>query len=130
MPADTTLMLKVMTYNVLGFNYQDPELCAKPSATMKLILDADPDVVLLQEGTARDLDWSQVPSLKPYIGEIKTRYPYCYHSSEGLSIMSKFPFTTGPWVSHSSHVRPWATTASNRPIWPGPMTCNCLTASS
>lgn len=93
-PADPKLMLKVMTYNVLGFNYQDPELCAKPSATMKLILDADPDVVLLQEGTARDLDWSQVPSLKPYIGEIKTRYPYCYHSSEGLSMMSKYLFTT------------------------------------
>ena len=47
MPADTTLMLKVMTYNVLAFNYNEPDLCSKPSATMKLILDANPDVVLM-----------------------------------------------------------------------------------
>lgn len=95
-PADPKLMLKVMTYNVLGFNYQEPDLCSKPSETMKLILEADPDVVLLQEGSARDLDWGQVPSLVPFIDTINTRYPYTYHSSEGLSMMSKFPFTTQP----------------------------------
>ena len=94
MPADTTLMLKVMTYNVLAFNYNEPDLCSKPSATMKLILDANPDVVLMQEGSCRGLDWREVPSLKPYIGQMTAQYPYVYQSSEGLSMMSKYPFTT------------------------------------
>ena len=35
MPADTTLTLKVMTYNVLAFNYHEPDLNSKPSETMK-----------------------------------------------------------------------------------------------
>lgn len=94
MPADTTLILKVMTYNVLAFNYNEPGLGNKPSATMKLILDANPDVVVMQEGSSRGLDWSEVPSLKPYIGQMKSRYPYIYQSNEGLSMMSKYPFTT------------------------------------
>ena len=96
MPADTTLILKVMTYNVLAFNYNEPSLSDKPSATMKLILDADPDVVLMQEGSCRGMDWSQVPSLKPYYGQMMARYPYVYQSNEGLSMMSKYPFKTIP----------------------------------
>ena len=96
MPADTTLMLKVMTYNVLAFNYNEPELSSKPSATMKLILDANPDVVLMQEGSCRGLDWSGVPSLKPFYGQMMARYPYVYQSNEGLSMMSKYPFKTFP----------------------------------
>lgn len=93
-PADTTLILKVMTYNVLSFNYNEPQLGSKPSSSMKLILDANPDVVLLQEGNCRGVDWSEVPSLKPYMAELKSRYPYTYQSNEGLSMISKYPFTT------------------------------------
>lgn len=93
-PADRSLVLKVMTYNVLSFNYNEPELSAQPSLTMKLILDADPDVLLMQEGGARGLSWDQVPSLQPYVAEVKARYPYTHFGSEGLAIMSKFPFTT------------------------------------
>ena len=51
-PADRSLVLKVMTYNVLSFNYKEPKLGGKPSESMKLILDADPDVLLMQEGGA------------------------------------------------------------------------------
>lgn len=93
-PADTTMILKVMTYNVLAFNYNEPLLSNVPSATMKLILDAGPDVVLLQEGSCRGIAWEEVPSLKPYINEMKSRFPYRYESSEGLSMMSRYPFTT------------------------------------
>ena len=88
-PADTTLILKVMTYNVLAFNYNEPQLGNAPSKTMKLILDSNPDVVLLQEGSCRGVDWSEVPSLKPYMAELKSRYPYTYQSNEGLSMISK-----------------------------------------
>ncbi len=93
-PADPSLILKVMTYNVLGFNYNEPTLSSKPSKTMKLILDADPDVVLMQEGGAAGLEWDDVPSLKPYMEQVRAKYPYLYSSPEGLNILSKYPFKT------------------------------------
>ena len=93
-PADPAMMLKVMTYNVLAFNYNEPNLNAQPSATMRLILDANPDVVLLQEGTPGGIEWEEIPSIVPYMKEIKQKYPYCYYGSEGLNIMSRYPFTT------------------------------------
>lgn len=95
-PADTTLLLKVMTYNVLSFNYNEPTMNAKLSATMQLILDANPDVVLLQEGGAAGLDWEDIPSLSTLMPTVRARYPYLYSSPEGLNIISKFPFTTQP----------------------------------
>lgn len=93
-PADPSLVFKVMTYNVLSFNYNEPDSAAKPSKTMRLILDANPDVVLMQEGSANVEDWSKIPSLAPFENEIKSRYPYRFYSIEGLNIMSKYPFTT------------------------------------
>ena len=94
MPVDQAAMLKVMTYNVLGFNHHEPTLGSKPSPSMKLILDQDPDVVLLQEGNAGGVDWDELPSLAPYKQQIAAKYPYCYQGTEGLNIMSKYPFTT------------------------------------
>jgi len=96
MPVDEKSILKVMTYNVLGFNHHESETTAQPSLTMKLILDADPDVVLLQEGSAGGLQWEQLPSLAPYRQQIAARFPYRYEGAEGLNIMSKYPFTTVP----------------------------------
>ena len=93
-PADPTMILKVMTYNVLSFNYNEPNLSAEPSATMRLILDAKPDVVLLQEGTPGGVEFEEITSIVPYLGEIKKKYPYCYYGNEGLNLMSKYPFTT------------------------------------
>ena len=103
-PANRDMMLKVMTYNVLAFNYGDPLLGDQPSETMKLILDADPDVLLMQEGTASGADWDEMPSLAGFLNEIQMRYPYRYNSSEGLSIMSKFPFDTQP-LGEPQHAR-------------------------
>lgn len=104
MPADTTLQFKVMTYNVLSFNRDDPMVGDSPSATMKLILDNNPDVVLLQEGIPSGLTWEDVPTIKPYISEVNARYPYCYFGVEGLSIMSKVPFTASS-IGEPRHMR-------------------------
>ncbi len=93
-PADPSLLLKVMTYNVLSFNYNEPKLSAQPSKTLKLVLDADPEVLLMQEGGAKGLDWGEIPSLKPYMNQVNSKYPYKYSSPEGLNILSKYPFTT------------------------------------
>lgn len=90
-PADPKAMLKVMTFNVLSFNYNDLDNRYKPSSSMRLILDNDPDVVLLQEGVA-DIEWEEVPSLKPLMEEVKNKYPYLALGDEGLCIMSKYPF--------------------------------------
>ena len=95
-PVDRSSVLKVMTYNVLGFNYHEPSAGTAPSATMQLILDANPDVVLMQEGNASGVEWDDIPSLKPFMTRIDGKYPYRYQSNEGLNILSKFPFTTVP----------------------------------
>lgn len=92
-PADTTMLLKVMTYNVLSFNYNEPKIGGSPSSTMKLILDNNPDVAVLQEGSPNGVTWEETPSVKPYLNQVKARYPYCYFGVEGLNIMSKYPFT-------------------------------------
>lgn len=94
MPADPKVTLTVMTYNVLAFNYNDPELGNRPCESMKLILQANPDVVLLQEGTAAGLSWEEIPSLAAFKQQIATHYPYRYSGPEGLGIMSKVPFET------------------------------------
>ena len=96
MPADREMVLKVMTYNVLAFNYNDPSLNSTPSASMRLILDVSPDVVLMQEGSAGGLDWIDMPSVLPYKDQIEKKYPYHYSAVDGLSIMSKYPFTATP----------------------------------
>ncbi len=91
MPADPKALLKVMTFNALAFNYDDVKEKGKPSTSMRMILDADPDVVLLQEGSAGQ-QWEDVPSLKPLLAEVNSKYPYRFLGDEGLCIMSKFPF--------------------------------------
>ena len=96
MPVDRASILKVMTYNVLGFNYHEPSSTVQQSASMKLILDTDPDVVLLQEGSASGLEWSEIPSLMGFRQQVADKFPYSYQGDEGLCILSKFPFTTTP----------------------------------
>ena len=93
-PVDSTSVLKVMTYNVLSFNYNDPTIDAKDSQSIKLILDANPDVVMLQEGGAAGVHWMDIPSLRLYLDRIKVQFPYVYSSPEGLNILSRYPFTT------------------------------------
>ena len=95
-PADTTLQLKVMTYNVLSFNYNEAYRVPNESQSMRLILDENPDVVLLQEGGNVGMDWSEIPSIQSFVAQTKARYPYTYNSPEGLNIFSKYPFTTQP----------------------------------
>ncbi|MBQ9577182.1 MAG: endonuclease/exonuclease/phosphatase family protein [Muribaculaceae bacterium] len=104
MPAEKRHLLRVMTYNVLSFNYNEPLASNQPLTTMSLILEANPDVVVLQEGGAAGIEWIDIPSLAPYVGQIKARYPYLYSSPEGLNIMSKYPFTTQA-LSEPRHTR-------------------------
>ena len=93
-PADGTSRLKVMTYNVLSFNYNESRKNDQPSSTMRLILEADPDVVMLQEGGAAGIDWEEIPSLQPLMSKVRQQYPHTFTSPEGLNILSKYPFTT------------------------------------
>ena len=93
-PVDSSMVLKVMTYNVLSFNYNDPTVTDQACKSMKLILEAAPDVVMLQEGGAAGINWIDIPSLQPFRSQIMARYPYTYSSPEGLNIMSRYPFVT------------------------------------
>ena len=89
---------------MLSFNYNDPTVVGKDSQTIKLILDADPDVVMLQEGGAAGVEWMDIPSLKLHQDRIKQQFPYVYSSPEGLNIMSKYPFTTQT-IGEPQHIR-------------------------
>jgi len=129
-PADPAMMIKVMTYNVLAFNYNEPNLNSQPSATMRLILDANPDVVLLQEGTPGGVEWEEITSIVPYMNEIKQKYPYCYYGSEGLNIMSRYPFTTQSLGEPRHERSPLGYNRNNVSYLAPPMTCSCLVASS
>ncbi|MBR5725888.1 MAG: endonuclease/exonuclease/phosphatase family protein [Muribaculaceae bacterium] len=93
MPADPHETLKVMTFNALAFNYNDVRHGEKPSESMRMVLNSGADVVLLQEGCT-DVNWEEMPTVVPFLSEIKKKYPYCAEGDEGLCIMSKFPFTT------------------------------------
>ena len=60
-----------------------------------LVLHSGADVVMLQEGCTY-VNWEDMPTVVPYLDEIKSKYPYCSQGDEGLCIMSKYPFKTMP----------------------------------
>jgi len=103
-PADSTSTFTVMTYNVLGFNFNEPELCSQPSTTMRLILDTNADAVLMQEAHTGGQDVEDFPSVAPYTDELRQTYPYRYCSPDGLALLCKYPFTSHP-LGNMQHSR-------------------------
>jgi len=106
-PNSKDSTLTVMTYNVLGFNCMEPDLAHVPSASMRLILDSDADVVVLQEAYSHGCDVEQFESVQPYRQELARCYPYRYCDHDGLAMLSKYPFTTvalGPVMTGRSPV--------------------------
>lgn len=87
--SDSTLVFKVMTYNVCSFRrLRDNEV-----ATMRYILDRNPDVVVLQEGRLKAGGIEQLPTVKPYLDEINAKYPYRSTGYHDLTLMSKVPYS-------------------------------------
>lgn len=89
-------MFKVLTFNVMNFNVMkvgDDSVGNKQGqATVNYILNQDADVVLLQEASL-NADYNDLKLMKPYMKEIKKKYPYRDHGYHDQIIWSKHPYT-------------------------------------
>lgn len=95
-PQEDSTKFKVLTYNVMNFNVMktgDDNLHNKKGqSTVKYILDQDADVVLLQEASLA-ADFNDLRLIKPYLQQIKKKYPYRDHGYHDQVIWSKHPYT-------------------------------------
>ncbi|MDR1458826.1 MAG: endonuclease/exonuclease/phosphatase family protein [Bacteroidales bacterium] len=90
--------IKVLTYNVMGFNNAQPHQKNNPNSVLQFIIDSHADIVCIQEHRTCFIDrLLNSEQLKKAL----TMYPYYHFSSvgkdeqndeiSGLSIYSKFP---------------------------------------
>lgn len=85
----------VMTYNAFYFNSRvSPDLDSTAAdATAIAILEADPSIVVLQEGMPYDpFEIGQRKVSNAVSRAIRERYPYRFFSASSMGIMSKYPF--------------------------------------
>ncbi len=89
-------MFKVLTFNVMNFNVMkvgdDNTGNKQGQATVNYILNQDADVVLLQEASL-NADFNDLKLMKPFMREIKKKYPYRDHGYHDQIIWSKHPYT-------------------------------------
>ena len=87
---------KVLTFNVMNFNVMktgDDNLNNKKGQSIvQYILDQDADVVLLQEASLA-ADFNDLRLIKPYLKQLKKKYPYRDHGYHDQVIWSKHPYT-------------------------------------
>lgn len=87
-PDDT---FKVLTYNVMNFDDNDPSKDSLESRTLRYILDKDADIVLLQEGSAK-IKMDKKDKIQSLMPELKKKYPYRERRLKDLVILSKYPY--------------------------------------
>ena len=84
----------VMTWNVIGF---EPVSDNTPCSTINAILDADADIVLLQETSLEGYDeFLTHYQVSPVKDKVMARYPYRSQGPRDLVILSKVPYTVVP----------------------------------
>ncbi|MDE5800427.1 MAG: endonuclease/exonuclease/phosphatase family protein [Paramuribaculum sp.] len=86
-------VLKVMTFNVLGFHDISGNLADSTSInpTIRFILDNDPDIAICQEATPLFGEFFS-PLVSADTLAIAAQYPYRYTSRRGMALLSKYPF--------------------------------------
>lgn len=93
-PQNPDSTFTVMTWNVVGF---EPMTDNTPCSTINAILEADADVVLLQETSLEGYDeFIGHYQVSPVAGEVIKRYPYRSAGPRDLVILSKQPYTVMP----------------------------------
>lgn len=104
-PAENTV--KILSYNVMGFKYQD-HTEKKPNPIIRYIIDSNADIVCLQEymvGTSSNRMLYEGKVLK-----ILNMYPHYYHLplvdynryTIGLAIFSKYPILKSRKIRYDS----------------------------
>ncbi len=90
-------LFTVATMNVRNYNCSDTTgLKEQPSASLRLLLDTDADVILTQETFAYGWDYERFFAVRPLLAELRQRYPYRSVDRQGITIFSKHPFTATP----------------------------------
>ncbi len=94
-PEQDSTAFTVLNYNVYNFGVivtgDDSDKNTRAHNTIRYILDQDADVVLLQEASLA-ADFNELRVMKPFLKEIKEKYPYRSHGYHDLVIMSKYPY--------------------------------------
>ncbi len=80
---------KVLTYNVMNFT-DNTGTQHSPNRTIRYILNADADLVFLQEA-AQTSCFDQARHVRDEIDSIKAHYPYYYNGRGDVVLLSKFP---------------------------------------
>ena len=104
-PADST-QFTLITYNVECFGRYDTTNHV-PNESMRYILDREPDIVLVQEGSP-ERDYLRLTQLESMMDEFNRKYPYHSDGNRDLLIFSKYPYSVGPDIE----VRPVASSVN------------------
>ncbi|MCQ2288513.1 MAG: endonuclease/exonuclease/phosphatase family protein [Muribaculaceae bacterium] len=86
---DKCYSFTVMSYNVSFF---EPMTDNTPGATMKYILDVDPDFVVMQEASPYENDMLGISHIKALRATVEQRYPYHSKGGTDVAILSKYPY--------------------------------------
>lgn len=98
--------IKILSYNVMGFNKVQKHTVSKPNAILEYIKDKNPDIVCLQEyqyttdkNHLREKDIKNVLAKYPYYDkyDISTK-----EGANGLACFSKFPILSSKGVHYKS----------------------------
>lgn len=81
----------ILSYNVMAFN--NPAGVDDTCATMRYILDADADVVMIQEASMGPKDFIHRDIMATLKDEVERKYPYFSRGYHDVIIMSRYPYT-------------------------------------
>ena len=92
--SDSSFTVKVMSYNVHGFNAEDHRVKNRPNITMEAVVQSGADIVALQEAVYYGWNYADIPSMAPLLDTIRATYPYRTedHSAK-VTLLSRYPFT-------------------------------------
>ncbi|MGM9804192.1 MAG: endonuclease/exonuclease/phosphatase family protein [Muribaculaceae bacterium] len=92
-PEQEPLLLKVMSFNVMYFIYNESEYWNNCNAAAEYIINSGADVVAVQEGDVGTY-LSQMPSMQQSYAKLKSAYPYRSGlKGPSMSLLSRYPFT-------------------------------------
>lgn len=99
---DDETTLKIMTYNVYQFRPADSDSLLDYNPTLNSIIHCGADIVALQESYSLNAPIRWLKITQQQCDTIALIYPYSRYVSEGLSLLSKYPFEEIPLDEYPS----------------------------
>lgn len=84
--------IKIMTYNVFMFQPAESDSLYDYNRTLSSIIKSGADIVAVQEAVTFDSPNKRAGITSLQCDSIKERYPYRHYNSDGLALLSVFPF--------------------------------------